>query len=154
MLCESLNNWKRYDFGPTWNEIMGWITDHAATLTQSITVAGCDVRLSEGQTKRLDCCLYESHKKMVDIQMVLAGKEWIYVTSSAGLPYLDPFNNEEDLGFHIIPDHEIARISLQPGVFAMLFPWDAHMPLVAVDNEPAPIKKLVVKIPLEKLAVH
>ena len=154
MLCEALTNWKRYDFGPTWSEVMTWLERHAANLSAPASAAGCEVHLDVGKTKPLDCCLYESHRKMVDVQLVLEGAEWMYIAPSEGLALLDPFDEQKDCGFHILPAWESARITLHPGIFALLFPWDAHMPLAAIDNTPAPIKKIVVKIPLSRLKLN
>jgi len=154
MLCEPLGNWKKYDFGPTWEAVMSWLEQNAASLSAPTTVAGCEIRLSEGKTKRLDCCLYETHRKMVDVQIVTRGEEWVYVASSEGLAYIDPFDEEKDCGHHVIPDREIARVTLHPGVFAAVFPWDAHMPMVAVDDIPTKTVKIVAKIPLEKLRLN
>ena len=152
MICETLNNWQKYDFGPVWNEVMAWLEKNAATMDGKTTVAGCEVRYEAGDTKTLDCCLYESHKKTVDIQLLQHGREWAYVAPSEGLPYLnDEYNDAKDVGRHIVPSQEYARLTLTPGVFAVYFPWDAHMPMVAVNNDPEPIIKIIVKIPFDKL---
>ena len=37
---------------------------------------------------------------------------------------------------------------MQPGSYAMFFPWDVHIPAIQVDA-PAPIRKIVVKVALD-----
>ena len=39
-------------------------------------------------------------------------------------------------------------IEMQPGSYAMFFPWDVHIPAIQVDA-PAPIRKIVVKVALD-----
>ena len=46
---------------------------------------------------------------------------------------------------------EVTRVTLAPGTFALLFPWDAHLPAIAPDDAQAPLRKCVGKIPLEAL---
>lgn len=152
MLCEPLNGWRRYSFGPVWTEVMTWIEQqNAGTLPQTVNVAGCRIAVEDTQTRRLDCALYETHRRMIDVQVLLHGQEWMYVASADNLPLLDPFDETRDLGFHVTPACELGRLTLHPGMFALLFPWDAHMPLVAINDIPAPVRKLVAKIPLDAL---
>lgn len=150
MLCDTLSHWKKYDFGPAWREAMTWLETHGHSARPGPhTVGDCKINVSETTTKRLDSSLFESHRRMVDVQIVFEGAEWLYTASTDDLAYIDPFDEDKDVGFHVVPPCETARATLTPGTFALLFPWDAHMPLAAINNEPAPVRKAVVKIPLE-----
>ncbi|MBQ3457190.1 MAG: YhcH/YjgK/YiaL family protein, partial [Synergistaceae bacterium] len=40
-------------------------------------------------------------------------------------------------------------IPLEVGTFAVYFPWDVHVPAIAVNDSPAKIRKIVVKVPLD-----
>ena len=37
---------------------------------------------------------------------------------------------------------------MQPGSYAMFFPWDVHIPAIQVE-EPAKIRKIVIKVALD-----
>ena len=149
MLADSLSNWNHYDLGSFWAPLMTWIQQQAPHAEPGkYTVADCTVSIVDNVTKPLDACRYESHRNMADIQMALRGEEWIYVADTATLPLDGPFAEDRDIGFHHAPEQEISRVLLRPGVFALVFPWDAHMPAVAVKN-PAPVRKLIVKFPYE-----
>ena len=41
------------------------------------------------------------------------------------------------------------RIYLTPGTYACYFPWDVHVPAIQVGKEEKPIRKIVIKVPLE-----
>lgn len=152
MLCESLANWNKYDFGPVWREVMGWLATEGPTAALGRhEVAGCGVFMDDVVTKRLDSCLFETHRRFTDVQVVYSGAEWLYTADAAGLALIDPFDADKDIGYHVVPTTEMTRITLHPGVFTLLFPWDAHMPLVAIDSNPVPERKAVAKIPTDLL---
>lgn len=151
MLADSLNQWNKYDLGPFWAPLMTWITQEGPTAEPGkYSVADCTVIISDNTTRPLELCRYESHRHMADIQMLLRGEEWIYVADTAALPLAESFDEGRDIGFHQSPDKEASRVLLRPGNFALLFPWDAHMPCVA-EGEPASVRKLLVKFPYDKV---
>ncbi len=100
--------------------------------------------VSEYDTKPIADCRPEAHKKYIDIQYIIKGVEKIgYVSLSEQTPSI-PYNEENDVVFYI----EKTSLSIVPaGFFAIYFPTDIHQPCIMVD-EPAPIKKLVIKIPV------
>lgn len=152
MLCESLKNWHRYNFGPVWREVMTWLEKEGSNAALGPhEVAGCSIGVSDVESKRLDSCLFETHRRMTDVQVVFAGAEWLYTADATNLALIDPFDEGKDMGYHVVPSTEMTRVTLRPGVFTLLFPWDAHMPLVAIDHTPAPVRKAVAKIPTEWL---
>ena len=150
MLYESMNDWKRYDFGPTWIETMSWVDEHKASVDLgTFEVSGCKITVSEATTKLVGTARYECHHRMADVQIVLQGEEDLYNLPAEGLTP-EPFNEERDLGFFTEPV-KYSPIRLFPGVFALLLPWDAHMPSMAVGNTPALVKKLLIKLPVDRL---
>lgn len=38
---------------------------------------------------------------------------------------------------------------MQPGSYAMFFPWDVHIPAIQVGEKPAAIRKIVIKVALD-----
>lgn len=155
MLCEAIGCWRNYDFGPAWSGVMSWIEQHAAGSAEGFetTLSGCRIGVSGVKTKTLDCALFESHRVMADVHVILDGEEWMYIAPSTGLAGIDPYDEARDIIFHVTPPSETARLTLRPGVFALVFPWDAHMPLVAVEGRVSHVRKLVAKIPMDMLTL-
>ena len=83
--------------------------------------------------------------------MVVEGQEWLFNAATTGLSLDGPFDDQRDVGFFQPAPAEVSRVTLSPGTFALLFPWDTHLPAIAVDGVPAPLRKCVGKIPFESL---
>lgn len=99
-------------------------------------------------TKHRQDCAYEIHKEFVDVQYLTSGQEYIDIVSPKHLTLRAPFDEDKDIAFfneHIEPD---CRVKLRAGLYCVIFPWEAHMPCVAVDA-PMEVAKHVAKIPLE-----
>lgn len=89
---------------------------------------------------------WETHKKFIDIQYVIEGKELMGVAPSSILTVKEPYNDEQDKMTYLPTDKE-ATLKLWPGMFALLLPQDAHHPTL-IDGEVTLNKKAVVKIRL------
>ncbi|MGN5049545.1 YhcH/YjgK/YiaL family protein [Aeromonas veronii] len=91
----------------------------------------------------------EFHQQYLDIQLLLCGEEWIgvgphdYVSDGADHPH-------PDLWF--VDDEQTSYLALQPGDFAIFWPGELHRPLCTF-NQPAKVKKLVVKVHKDLLAI-
>ena len=91
---------------------------------------------------------YEAHKKFIDIQLILSGKELIAVTPIEKMEIKDEYNETKDVMFFQHND-ECTDYVLESGDFLILYPQDVHMPGVCV-NEKSAVRKIVVKVPVEK----
>ena len=106
------------------------------------------VSVQEYTTKARSEAKYEAHKKFIDIQMILSGKELIAVSPIEKMTISDEYNEEKDfMLFH--HNDECTDYVLEAGDFLILYPQDVHMPGVCV-NEKSPVRKIVVKVPVEK----
>ena len=111
-------------------------------------VNGAYVSVQEYTTKARSEAKYEAHKKFIDIQMILSGKELIAVSPIEKMTISDEYNEEKDfMLFH--HNDECTDYVLEAGDFLILYPQDVHMPGVCV-NEKSPVRKIVVKVPVEK----
>ena len=109
---------------------------------------GVYVSVQEYTTKARSEAKYEAHKKFIDIQMILSGKELIAVSPIDKMTISDEYNEEKDfMLFH--HNDECTDYVLEAGDFLILYPQDVHMPGVCV-NEKSPVRKIVVKVPVEK----
>lgn len=85
----------------------------------------------------------EAHERFIDVQMVLAGEEKIYVTPKAPLTVTEPYNAEKDIAFYAWENAE--AVTYRSGEAVILYPEEAHLPGRAA-GEPMTIKKAVLKL--------
>ena len=142
MIVDHINNWRRYGFGPAWEETMRWLENYApggsgslADLTDGThPLTDGFVSVATLTSRPLSGSLYECHKRFCDVQMVVEGQEWLFNAATTGLSLDGPFDDQRDVGFFQPAPAEVSRVTLSPGTFALLFPWDAHLPAIAVDG--------------------
>lgn len=97
------------------------------------------------QTKPVAEKLLEVHRKYIDIQYMVKGREIIMWAPLADLKDCTmAFDPAADAALYkCIP--EMVHIKVLPGQFALLFPEDGHAPSCAWDA-PAEVLKVVVKV--------
>lgn len=89
---------------------------------------------------------WESHRRYIDVQVVVAGEELMEVTGTAGLAVAEDLTPGKDLIFYR-PWGPGSRLRVAAGGVAVFFPDDAHRPSLAFGS-PAPVRKVVVKVPV------
>ncbi len=90
---------------------------------------------------------FESHRKYIDLQVVIEGDETIEVVDAARIAVRDPFDPERDLVTYG-DTAEAARLRLNAGLGAIFHPVDVHMPSLRSGGAPVLVRKVVVKIPV------
>ncbi len=111
----------------------------------------CFLTLQRYRTKPVACCYPEAHRKYVDIQFVVEGEEYLgWCPLSPDLEVHAPYDAAKDIIFYerLVPD---SNIILAAGSYAILYPEDVHRPQVAMDDQPMPVTKVVMKIATELL---
>ncbi|MCQ2461851.1 MAG: YhcH/YjgK/YiaL family protein [Clostridia bacterium] len=103
------------------------------------------INLSTYVNKNVSGCKFESHAKYADIQFVVTGHEYIDVCDTQGLSFTENNLENGDIAFYENPE-TYTRADLKPGDFVVLFPGEAHRPLVAPDGNGIKTKKAVVKV--------
>ncbi len=84
---------------------------------------------------------FEYHRKYLDLQMVVSGKERCEIADPAVLD--DPFDHKGDFwGCHGDPEQSVI---LRPDNFMVVFPGDAHRLKICVEK-PETVTKIVFKI--------
>lgn len=91
-------------------------------------------------------CIYESHKKYIDLHYIVTGEEVIATSDVTSLTVTQAYDPEKDIQF--LEGKEDGRYCLHPGQFMVCFPSDAHKVAIAAEY-PASIKKIVFKILVE-----
>ena len=94
----------------------------------------------------------EIHRKFIDVQFLCSGgpeSAAFYNDDGNNIIDEDLLNTPRDILFYKNnADIREGIIPLEIGTFAVYFPWDVHVPAIAVNNEPAKIRKIVIKVPL------
>ena len=152
MIIDTFSNWSIYFRLPAWQKAFEFL--HAATPAledKKHLIQGEDIfaLVSTYETKPLAAGALEAHRLYLDIQVLLAGTEYMDYWPLAGLAVKTPYTR--DVEFFQTPAAAPLRVRLEPGVFAALFPADAHMPMLMSGATPQRVKKVVVKINLELL---
>jgi len=95
-------------------------------------------------TKPVDQARFESHQKYIDIQVLLAGQELLGYVPTSGLEVTVPYDESKDIMFYRAGTMT-AQVRLEPALFCILFPQDAHLPSCQITC-PAEVHKVVFKI--------
>jgi YhcH/YjgK/YiaL family protein len=115
------------------------------SIRDTASIAGVD----EYITKPQDACVIECHRRFIDIQIVLHGRESVGYYPITSCKELSEYDAEKDVQKLRGP---LDFITLESGVFAVFFPQDGHMPQVQAGEIPEMVKKMVIKIPVAQIA--
>lgn len=99
------------------------------------------------ETKLRPDGFFESHRKYIDVQLVVEGTELLEVADVNLLTVSQPYSEERDL----IKYADFAGASvlkLVAGETAVFFPVDGHMPGLRPTGQPGVVRKTVVKVPV------
>lgn len=149
MIVEKLDNWRALFNGPAWEEAFTALENLTPDAPEGkVDVRGEDIyyRVADTDTRLPDRGTLEAHRDYLDIHLVLRGAECIDWYPAIDLKIKSPYHAERDMIAFERPGPAAARVCMAPGLFAVMFPSDAHMALVAPGGEPAPIRKVVVKL--------
>ncbi|QIB57303.1 YhcH/YjgK/YiaL family protein [Blautia producta] len=97
-------------------------------------------------SKPEEACIYEAHKKYIDLHYIVAGREGIATADVKSLTESVSYNAERDIAFY--KGSASGRYLLNPGDFMVCYPSDAHM-VAIMENKPENIEKVVVKIKVQ-----
>ena len=121
-----------------------------------ITLEGVNMILQvlDIQTKPRNELLPEIHRKFIDVQFLCSGgpeNAAYYNDDGSNTIHEDLLNSPRDICFYEKnPNVREGLIPLEVGTFAVYFPWDVHVPAIAVDDVPVKIRKIVIKVPLDE----
>jgi 3-deoxy-D-manno-octulosonate 8-phosphate phosphatase (KDO 8-P phosphatase) len=100
--------------------------------------------VQEYDTKPKSECVLESHRKYIDIQWIVEGIEAIDVADISRLQIDKTYSEDKDIMFwKLIPN--MMRIVLKAGTYTVLYPENAHMGCIAMENA-VRVKKIVCKV--------
>lgn len=89
--------------------------------------------------------VFEGHKKYIDLQFIVSGKEVLEAIDISRAEETTPYDGTIDAAFYA-PTDTAWRGVFMAGDFAILFPQDLHRPGLRTGNAAEAVKKIVVKI--------
>ncbi len=101
----------------------------------------CFALVNRYTTKKVSESFAESHKKYIDIQFMVNGKEKIGTGNIQNFHILE-FNEQTDL---LKLEGNLDFLNFNEGDFAILYPEDVHMPGIA-QQESSDVLKVVIKV--------
>lgn len=119
-----------------------------ATDMMAVSIGRCDLDgdrlfalVQEYTTRAADRCVWEAHRRYIDVQLVVFGVERIGYANIAHAREREPYDPARDVAFF---EPGFDYITLQPGMLAILGPEDVHSPGAAA-GEPERVRKVVIK---------
>jgi YhcH/YjgK/YiaL family protein len=128
-------------------------TDFEALAAGNYDLQGKDiyVQVIDMMTKPFAETRPEVHRRYIDVQFLVRGRERIGVASDTGNNAVaEDLLTDRDLLFYAGMQNE-STLTMTPGSFAVFFPSDVHRPACAVET-PEAIRKVVVKVRASLLA--
>jgi len=101
------------------------------------------VLLSTYVTQKETEKLFEAHKKYIDIQYIISGRETIYWSLIENLTSKGEYSEQKDIVF--LEGENITGLPMIKNNFCIFFPQDAHKP-GCILGKAEKVKKVVVKV--------
>ena len=152
MIVDSLKRSEIYEKGngnlKTGFELLKKLVEDNVEVGKYEAENGVYAMVLEYETKNPDEVKLENHRDYIDIQYLLTGIENIVVADTAVCDLVGEY--VPDAEFYAEPENKKQNIVLSGDVFAVFFPGDGHAPGLSFNKEPKTVKKIVVKVPVEK----
>jgi len=137
-----------YVLHPLFRKVFAYLEEHDLRQVPSgrITLEGDDlfINVSDAALKKAEEQKLEVHRRYIDIHIPLSGSETIGWSplGSVAVNSEAPFNEAEDYALYAAPAE--CYFTLKPGDFCMVWPEDAHAPVIGEGS----LRKLIVKVKL------
>jgi biofilm protein TabA len=108
---------------------------------------GCEARVMSYRTEAAETRRWESHRRFIDIQFVVSGRERMQVAEVGSLHDATTYDAANDVSFYSAAATGASELRVGVGEFTIFFPHDGHRPGIAL-GAPADIRKIVIKVPV------
>ena len=147
MIFDTITNFEKYkSIIPNQQQIIRFVNDvidkKINLETKKIEIDGDSVFALVNRYQTKERGFYEAHKKYIDIQWMIKGKESILFANSKDLIVSQQYDEEND---YMILEGTGNKLTLSENKFAVFFPEDAHQPGLMM-NKPEDIIKIVIKL--------
>lgn len=156
MIVDHIENWKAYPLGEAWELAFDFLEGLSGDSEErrydldGDSVFGIVMSYPTRRETDEDTVL-EAHRKYVDVQMALAGNERIACYPTQTLAEETAYDPDRDVQFFQFQGESPIQLGMHPGTFVCLLPQDAHMPQLFTESPGSIVKKVVVKIALDRL---
>jgi biofilm protein TabA len=152
MICDRIDNSERYDcLAPGISLALGALRERlfhdAPDGRYDIDGDRIFALVQRYTTRPLEKCAFESHRKYIDVQLVVSGEEAMGHAPVSKLTPSTEYDEAKDFSLYQ-PFAGGTRLSLSGGEFAVFYPSDGHMPCMEAGS-PSPVVKIVVKVRVE-----
>ena len=151
---ENINN-ESVNYHPILKEVLKYLREtdfnKMAEGDYNIGENGIVAKLQRYETHSPKTCKPETHNKYIDVQFIVEGEEGLgWCPLSPDLTITEEYNSEKDVTFYkkLVPE---SFVVLSKNNFAILYPSDVHRPCGDIDESPAKVTKVVVKVPVDLL---
>lgn len=103
-------------------------------------------RVQEYSTQPVELRFFESHRKYIDVQVMLDGCERQDVAPAQKMVPMGSFDESKDM-VKLKEPEVFSTVNLEPGWFVVYFPQDNHRPNCCI-GEPAKVRKVCMKVKL------
>ncbi len=152
MIFDSVKNKENYKDHPLIYQALSYLdtlSDGEIPSTQKVLIPEILLCNPVSLTSRpAEECIYEAHKKYMDLHFILEGIEGIATADVSSLHVTTPYNEEKDILF--LEGEEDGCYYLKPGQFMICWPNDAHK-VAMMHGTPGSIRKIVCKIRMEEI---
>ncbi len=99
------------------------------------------------ETKSRPEGFFESHRKYIDVQVMVEGEELMELVDLSLIAAKEPYSAERD--FCAYQDFgDATKLHAVTGQTAIFWPPDVHMPSLQLRGKPVVVRKAVVKVPV------
>jgi YhcH/YjgK/YiaL family protein len=149
MIYDSIGSMDKYFVKqPFWGRIIEFLdgVDASVPMGQYEIASGVFAIIDSYSTKSAINTKMEKHQRYTDLQCLLSGEEFIgYQPEGNSLEVINSVDEASDIGFFEPTHYE--RFYLKPGLFALFYAGEYHMPqLQVVEGVSNEVIKIVVKI--------
>jgi len=110
-----------------------------------IDVNNVYIIVTDGKTKAFEDAKWENHRKYIDIQYVVRGKEKMGIAPLSKAKVTEAYDEARDIAFNSVAEQDSKYYIAEPGTFLIFFPQDAHRPAIKVEGYET-VRKVVIKI--------
>jgi len=99
-------------------------------------------------TKSADECLWEAHRKYIDVHIILEGEELVFINDIANMTISTSYNETEDV--ELFEGYEKHQVVLKKGNFLILYPNEVHKTSMQLVGKSSYVTKNVYKLKFNK----
>ena len=154
MIVGKLDTWRERLQETPWPLVFEFIEALPESVEDGYTeIEGDEIfaRVMSYDTRGPDAGKLETHERYVDVQSTLIGAEGVDWFPRDTLEVREPYNDDKDVLYYHRPEIVPARVDVYSGMYVILYPEDAHMAQQIVGKGVESIKKVVVKLHVDRL---